>query len=360
MKGLLLRLSSLDADAAAAVRVIAHFQALLGGGVDSASLVRSTAGLAECAAGMELDGGRTLRYGPDGEALAGEPARVSGEVRLHPTGRVWLERPGAAGPFDDLVLEWLAIAAGVLRAGGRAVSDPALFELVLSAREAATDRTRALRLLGLVPEAPLRVMVVAGEEHDGGRTGALRLLARASVPGTVRVAEIESVGVVLLQTPDGGASPVAAVRAVARGGQRVGIGGGTAASRAWESWQQARVAVRFAAAGLPADAVVCHDELGSVALLAELPAARLRELPDIRALTRLADGEGGASAVAVLAAFCRTGSLRQAAAELHLHHSSVAARLTRVEAALGLRLRDPRDRFRAQFAVYALRLAAGG
>ncbi len=36
-----MRLSSLDADAAAAVRVIAHFQALLGGGaVDPEVLVR--------------------------------------------------------------------------------------------------------------------------------------------------------------------------------------------------------------------------------------------------------------------------------------------------------------------------------
>ncbi|MFD7756939.1 hypothetical protein [Streptomyces sp. NPDC059757] len=29
--------------------------------------------------------------------------------------------------------------------------------------------------------------------------------------------------------------------------------------------------------------------------------------------------------------FCRTSSLRQAATELHLHHSSVAARLAHVE-----------------------------
>ncbi|MGW3716263.1 polysaccharide deacetylase family protein [Streptomyces sp. NPDC005133] len=53
VKGLLLRLSALDADAATAVRVIAHFEALLVGGLDPVSLTRSTAALAGCAAGLE-------------------------------------------------------------------------------------------------------------------------------------------------------------------------------------------------------------------------------------------------------------------------------------------------------------------
>ena len=142
MKGLLLRLSALDADAAAAVRVIAHFEALLGSGVlDAAALVRSTAGLAECPAGWRPADGETLRFGPDGIPAAGEPPFFSGELDLGPAGRVWLERPGRAGPLDDLVLEWMAIAARVLDGGGRGaepphVADPALVELVLSGREA--------------------------------------------------------------------------------------------------------------------------------------------------------------------------------------------------------------------------------
>ncbi|MCC9741966.1 helix-turn-helix domain-containing protein [Streptomyces sp. MNU89] len=49
--------------------------------------------------------------------------------------------------------------------------------------------------------------------------------------------------------------------------------------------------------------------------------------------------------------------MRQAAAELHLHHSSVAARLAHVEETLGWRLRDPQDRFRAHLALYAWRLS---
>jgi hypothetical protein len=93
-----------------------------------------------------------------------------------------------------------------------------------------------------------------------------------------------------------------------------------------------------------------HRQL--LALLAEVPPERLRAQPDVAALDALA-----ATDVAALAAFCRTGSLRKAAAVLHLHHSSVAARLAHVEKELGWRLDEPDDRFRARFALLARRLS---
>ncbi|WP_420341095.1 PucR family transcriptional regulator [Streptomyces xinghaiensis] len=442
---MLLRLSALDADAATAVRVIAHFEALMSAGSDAVSLVRSTAGLAQCAAGLERTGGRRVRFGPGGAALPGEPERVSGsaffgDTDSGPGGRVWLERPGAPGPFDELVLEWMAIAARMLDGRRRAAepphaADPALVELVLSEREAVEDRARALRLLGLVPELPLRVVAVAlagtgaagtpaspgspgAAGSAGGRRGSdalalapapaadggngaggpetaspgsgsghgagpapdigvetVALLGRSGLPGSVRIARVGPLGAVLVQRPDGDpASPAEALRAAAGArpagpdapGQsagravrsvRAGVGGLTEALDAGVSWQQARVALRFAVAGTPEEAVTDHDDLGPVALLAEIPAERLRARPEVRALAELAAGEGGGTGIAALAAFCRTGSLRQAAAELHLHHSSVAARLAHVEETLGWRLRDPRDRFRAHLALYAWRLS---
>ncbi|MEU4683003.1 PucR family transcriptional regulator [Streptomyces xinghaiensis] len=403
MKGLLLRLSALDADAATAVRVIAHFEALMSAGSDAVSLVRSTAGLAQCAAGLERTGGRRVRFGPGGAALPGEPERVSGsaffgDTDSGPGGRVWLERPGAPGPFDELVLEWMAIAARMLDGRRRAAepphaADPALVELVLSEREAVEDRARALRLLGLVPELPLRVVAVAlagagpagAPPSPGSGPGAgpapdigvetVALLGRSGLPGSVRIARVGPLGAVLVQRPDGDpASPAEELRAAAGArpagpdapgrsagravrSVRAGVGGLTEALDAGVSWQQARVALRFAAAGRPEEAVTDHDDLGPVALLAEIPAERLRARPEVRALAELAAGEGGGTGIAALAAFCRTGSLRQAAAELHLHHSSVAARLAHVEETLGWRLRDPRDRFRAHLALYAWRLS---
>jgi hypothetical protein len=379
VKGLLLRLSAVDADAATALRVIAHFEALLGSGaLDSASLVRSTAGLAECAAGWEPTDGSRVRFGPDGVALAGAPGQVSAEADLGPAGRVWLERPGAAGPLDDLVLEWMAIAARVL--GGRPrmaepphVADPALVELVLSEREAVEDRARALRLLGLAPESPLRVVVVSGGMAADAGVEAVALFGRSALPGLARVARVGQLGAVLVQQRDCAVSPAEELRAVLweRGrelggardperGVRVGVGGSAAALEARLSWVQARAALRFAVPGEPAGAVVDHDGLGPVALLADIPLERLRAQSAVRGLEELADQPGGALSIAALTAFCRTGSLRQAAVELHLHHSSVAARLVHVEEKLGLRLRDPQDRFGAQLALYARRLAAAG
>jgi hypothetical protein len=425
VKGLLLRLSALDPDAAAAARVIGHFVALLDAGpVEPAVLVRSTAGLAECPAGLDPGDGRpVVRYGADGAPLTGPAGAISGRAALGTSGRVWLERAGGPGPLDELVLEWMAIAArtaprpGALPAAARYVADPALVELVLSEREAAQDRARALRLLGLGTETPLRVAAVAAvaaEEHPPDRGGpparhagaagvrAVSLLGRSGLPAAVRVAGVGPLGVALVQpVPGGGAtpgaaagepagpapepgsgpapgSPAAALRAalagprartapaaagedaVRLGAIRVGVGGAVEPLRAAESWAQARSALRFTVPGDPVDAVADHAELGAAALLAEVPAERLRARPEVAALDALAATEGGAACLAALAAVCRTGSLRRAAAELHLHHSSVADRLAQVERALGHRLTGPQDRTRAQLALYAHRLARTG
>ncbi|MGI5126381.1 PucR family transcriptional regulator [Pseudonocardia sp. CA-107938] len=341
MKGLLLRLSALDVGAETAVRVIAYFDNLIEFRAGPAELVRATAALAECPAGMERPGTPLLRFAPDGTPVTG-PAEPAGALDLTGGGRVWLERPGGPGPFDDLVLERFAIAARLLGGPAAHLADPALVELVLSEREASEDRVRALRLLGVDPAAPLRVLAVAAPEP---RAAAVELLGRAA---PLRVAVIDGLAAALVSASGPGELHPAA-------GVRVGIGGATAGGTAHRSWTQARHAVRFAVAGGP-DAVAAYDALGVVALLAELPRERLLAQPDVVALSALAGTPSGVLDVTTLETFCRTGSLRQAAAQLHLHHSSVAARLAHVEQALGVRLDEPDGRFRARLAVLALRL----
>jgi hypothetical protein len=83
-----------------------------------------------------------------------------------------------------------------------------------------------------------------------------------------------------------------------------------------------------------------------------LPPERLRAQPDVAALDALP-----ATDVAALEAFCRTGSLRKAAALLHRHHSCVADRLAHIENELGWRLDEPGDRFRARFALLTRQLS---
>lgn len=307
MKGLLLRLSALEADRVeAALRVIAYFDALTEHRAGAHELVRATAALAECPAGLARPGTADVRVVPGGAAPAPPASATPSSAQELPFGgRVWLERSDGPHEFDDLVLERLAIAAGHLQNGtAPQLSDPALVELVLSARETAEDRARALRLLGLDPAAPVRVVAVAAADH--------RKAAAAVVGGAfpVRVAVVDHLGALIVRKGQH-LEPVA--------GARVGVGGVVDGEAARESWLQARTAVRFAVAERPGESVVRHADLGGAALLAELPAERLRREPDVAALLALGSTDSGRHAVAALDAFCRTGTLRSAAAALHLH-----------------------------------------
>src|SRR5258707_123839 len=85
---------------------------------------------------------------------AGAPASTTTPITLddEAIGTVWLERPAAPGPLDQLLLDRLAIAAAaVVERYGPArttMADPALVELVISAESDEATRARALRLLG--------------------------------------------------------------------------------------------------------------------------------------------------------------------------------------------------------------------
>jgi hypothetical protein len=372
VKGLLLRLSMVDADAEAAVRVIAYFDVLVEQRVSLTALVRSVAALAECPAGLAGPGSEPLRLAPTGRPVPPElPVLESGGVDLGPQGRVWLERADEPGPLDDLVLERFAMSARLLtrmerRPSAPDLADPALVELLLAEREAAEDRTRALRLLGLDAGSPVLVLALSAPGRDAGAE-AVGLVARGRPLRAVRVAVVGPIAAVVLQPRAATATVVADLRAAltdrvqerGNGGAalQVGVGGPVPPLEARRSWVQAQLALRFAVPGAAADAVVEHAALGALTLLADLPPARLRAEPDVAALQALAETESGSLDVDTLEAFCRTGSLRQAALALHLHHSSVAARLAHVEDALGWRLDEPQGRFRARMALLARRLA---
>ncbi|HEY3609850.1 MAG TPA: helix-turn-helix domain-containing protein [Pseudonocardiaceae bacterium] len=333
MKGLLLRLSGLDADAANAVRVIGFFDRLITGRVGLETLVRSTAQLAECPVGVSAPGrGLTLRAEPGADTV------VSGRVPGHAASReledatvVWVAREGTPSPLDDMLLERFAIATAVLLDHASvplpALGDPALVELVLSDGVGTAERSRALHLLGLDPMGGLRVVAGFGVDAIEGRAAGLGPARALLVIGAVP------------DVPPGG---------------RLGIGPRVPAIEAARSWQAARTALRFAADSEP---IVWWERLGSLAVLADrLDHADLAELPDVRALDRLAADPHGDDTVAVLDAICATGSARKAAAALHRHHSTMPARLAHAESVLGFALGTPADRFRLHLALLLRRL----
>ncbi|MFC5835234.1 helix-turn-helix domain-containing protein [Nonomuraea insulae] len=341
MEALAERLSQLDTQAGGAIRVVMFYDTLMRRRVDLPALARASAGLASCVAGIRLHGtGRTIRMAPDGLETSAPPSPASTTTPItldeEEIGTVWLERPGPPVPLDELLLDRLAIAtAAVVERYGPArttMADPALVELAISPDSDAAARARALRLLGFAPDLPVRVVAVH-TRLPLDQVGGLICPARP-----VKAAPLADAGVLLATTVDPARFPA---------GVRAGIGAAVSADR---SWQQARTALRFTTARQP---VIRHDDLGALALLAEIPHDAARGNTDVSAITRMAESPDD---LETLDAYCATGSLRQAADLLHLHHSSIARRIEQISKTLDIDLTEPTGLTRARLALTTWRL----
>jgi len=154
----------------------------------------------------------------------------------------------------------------------------------------------------------------------------------------VKAAPLADVGAILATTMDPARFPA---------GVRAGIGTAESPDR---SWREARTALRFTTPGQP---VVHFDGLGALALLEHVPQDAARDNADVAAIVRMA---GSPEDLDTLDAYCTTGSQRQAADLLHLHHSSVARRLEQIGKTLGIELAEPAGLTRARLALTAWRL----
>ncbi|MER7428011.1 helix-turn-helix domain-containing protein [Nonomuraea rubra] len=350
MQGLLLRLSTLDADAESAVRVIAYFDSLVRDHVSVPVLLTATARLTQCPVGLfDAATGRRTRVRADGSSDT--PAVPASARELSSgLGAVWMEREGPAHGLDEIVLERYAAAAEVTLERAAALAhtakDPALVELALSAEAGETERARALRLLGFDPAAPLQALAVA--LPDQGPVAGLRAMGHHVRAATIGDAEAVLVSTTPAARPPG--TPPAGSGPEPPGASRVGIGPEVPGARAAESWAGARTALRFTG---PHDRVVRWSDLGALALFADLPEQAIAGLPDVRAMSRL-----GEESLLAVRALCLAGSIRGAAQAIHLHHSSLAARIARVESALGFSLGDQPGRMRAHLALALVRLVA--
>jgi hypothetical protein len=341
MEALVERLSQLDSQAQGAIRVVMFYDTLMRRRVDLPALARASAGLAECVAGIRLQGtGRAIRMSPDGREASAPPRPASTMVPItldeEEIGTVWLERPAPPGRLDELLLERLAIAAAaVVERYGPArttMADPALVELVISSSSDEPARARALRLLGFTADLPVRVAAVRSQLP----LDQVAVLVCPARP--VKAAPLADAGVILATTVDPDRFPA---------GVRAGIGATESPGR---SFRQARTALRFTT---PRQPVIRYDALGALALLAEIPQDALRDNADVTTIALMA---GNPEDLETLEAYCATGSLRRAADLLHLHHSSVARRLGQIGKVLGADLTEPTGLTRARIALTAWRL----
>lgn len=325
------------ADADSILRIVEFFDELTDTGAPPDELVREAAALAGC-----------------GVVADGDPV----EVRVL--------RPGGPHPLDPVVAERLRRALRLALArpdGALRLGDPGLPAVAVSERERRDDRLRALELLGFDPVRPVTAFAVVAAAPSEAVA-----MVRARIDGPVVRAPAGRPLLVLAQT----ARPVGEITealhadierrfpsttGLARGADLwIGAGEALAAAEAPESWNQACRAVRFASSTVFGRRAVPYGGLGSLALLAELPPERLSADPDVRALDGVSAAPGGELDVEALESYCVFGALRRTATELRLHHSTVAARLARVEAATGWKLDDPVYRFQATLALLARRV----
>lgn len=315
MDVLALRLNALDPEAAAALRVVTHFDALLESRAGLQSIVSAAAALAGCPARL-ADPPRRLvvRVLADGAAAGRDdepdPAWLSAPVTTDAT--LWLERTDVPGPMEAMVLERAAAAARAVLGRTRArhpTTDPASIELVLDATASRDDRLTAASRLGL----PAAVHAVALAD------------------GTARL------------MPAGAPDPV---------GARAGLGPAVAPVDLPGSYAAARLALRLTAEGTaddPGPRVVHADCLGALALLVRAADTVAEPIPDVGALDRAA--VSAPWALATLEAFAGASSVRDASRALGVHHSTVQDRLGHAEAHLGWSIRDQAGRLRLQLAL---------
>ncbi|MFF7794518.1 helix-turn-helix domain-containing protein [Streptomyces sp. NPDC007991] len=237
---------------------------------------------------------------------------------------------GASSVVDAVILER---AAGVLRlvldrTRGRApADDPALVETLLDGTAPEAARLHAARRLGLDPALPARALAPLNERPRAVPAGA----------------ETDAV------VPAG---------AEAGAGVRLGVGPAVPVLELPRSWAEAHIALRFTAEGTPQDPgprVVYAEELGGIALLADLVVPGAEPPPDVRALETAAASTPWLPAT--LHAVASTASLRAAAAEINVHHSTLQDRLAHAEHLLGWPVRTPQGRLRLQLALAMRHLA---
>ncbi|MGW3105300.1 helix-turn-helix domain-containing protein [Streptomyces sp. NPDC001100] len=362
MKELAGRLTALDPDAGAAVRVIGYFDRLAESRAGLEALVRGAAVLAGCAARL-VDAERRVRVRVEADGTRRDsespPDPAWPSVALSPGGvsALWLERSAKAAPsvVDAVILERAAGAVRLVldRTRGRVpADDPELVETLLDATAPEPARLHAARRLGLdVTDPATRARVVAPLDRPP------RVVVAPQDTGTYGGGR----PVPVAPHPDGGPQPTPAHphptdTELPTG--RLGIGPAVPVLDLPRSWAAARTALRFTADGTaqdPGERIVHADALGGIALLADLVAPGAEPPPDVHDLETAA--ANAPWLLATLHAVAATTSLRAAAAEINVHHSTLQDRLTHAESLLGWPVRTPQGRLRLQLALTMRHLA---
>ncbi|WP_338890883.1 helix-turn-helix domain-containing protein [Rhodococcus sovatensis] len=334
MQGLMYRLAELDADSAGLVRVIDYFDALVRHRADTAAMMRASAALADCVVGMDVSGWREARHkarrcDPRGQ-WSPEPQRAPSSTKDiivddDVVGTVWIERNGPPLPLDDMLVDRMALTAAVILAPRRAPTPTEQTENLLFPVDEIAVLT-SLVALGIEPTTSLRVAVSA----HGYTDLPTNLTAGASVPVRVN----EEYWLVLSGTPPQLSTP----------SFRVGVSLSVPANEIHRHLGNARLALTQASEDRP---VFVADSLGALNLLGAGHRIDYGHIPDLVRAAEVGQDTHGPELIDTLRVYLRAGTLRAAADAMHLHHSSVAHRLTKLSERMGYAVDIVENRARA-------------
>lgn len=319
MQELLGRIARLDPSASLGLRVIACFDELMVGNVNTRALLAAAASLAGCVAGFRSDSPpRTVRVDARGHHVDGPPPAVADGFRLDASDglEVWLEREGDRLPNDAIVLERLALAVRIRHGRGRQADHRRDLSLLLDESVDLEARCVAATTLGLRADGRHRVvcapLFAVWPDHPQGPEDVV-----ATRFGTIHALVLPADHDTVTAAPSG-------------------IGVAADVEHLHHSFRTAMVALRLC--DPPVTTSVLADEFGGlVGLLADVPEDSPQ--PDVDLVDRVMAHPWGRE---TLDAVVRSQSLRQAARTAGVHHSTMQARVETLSSVLGF---DPFDGF---------------
>ncbi|GAB3923323.1 hypothetical protein GCM10011575_00970 [Microlunatus endophyticus] len=330
MQELLGRLQTLDPQAGAELRIVAHFDVLVASHVGPEALLRAAVTLAGCPAGYADRRTVIIIDGAGHRRTDGGPVGLRRSVPGRAGACVWLDRAGEPQPTDEMIIERLALAVSVTEQRRLELQQPLLVLIDPDASE--EDRRAAGARLRLSGRNDLRMVALA--EHD-------------PLPDGVT-------GVSVAIGPD-------RWRAVLDLDQQhyrlAGLGVRGAVDELPTSWQTAVAARRLAGRLLP---VVDAEDLGILTTLADHRAddahdhGRGRHADHRRLAAVIEEVPWAAITVEAL---ILTGSRRSAASVLGVHHATLQARVERLTTLLGYDITAPLGNHRLMVGYLSYRLA---
>lgn len=325
MQELLGRIAALDPEASVGIRVIACFDELIIGNVNTPALLSTAASLAGCPAGFTQDRPhRTVRMDPRGQPLDGPPPDVVRAIDLPRSARVWIERAGDPHANDTIIVERLALAVGIRLGLERGDIEPRRdVDVMLDGRAPRDHRREAACRLSLSTTARFRVLAAPLFAVWG---------THATGPGDVISSEFGAIHAVVIGADH---APIDVSPA--------GLGIATDVDGLPRSYRSAVVALRLSST--PDEPAVRADDYGGlVELLADAPADVPN--PDADLLAELMEHPWARSTVDALV---RATTARHAARLDGVHHSTMQTRIETLTHKLGF---DPMDGYgRARLGV---------